>query len=60
MPPGALDVLVSRRLLHIEERLGTRRVELTHDVLLPVIERSRIERRQRERGRCDRRWRAAR
>jgi tetratricopeptide (TPR) repeat protein len=48
VPPGALDVLVSRRLLHIEERLGTRRVELTHDVLLPVIERSRIERRQRE------------
>jgi tetratricopeptide (TPR) repeat protein len=48
VPPGALDVLVSRRLLHIEERLGTRRVELTHDVLLPVIERSRMERRQRE------------
>jgi tetratricopeptide (TPR) repeat protein len=48
VPPGALDVLVGQRLLHIEERLGTRRVELTHDVLLPVIERSRLERRQRE------------
>jgi hypothetical protein len=47
-PPGMLDALVGRRLLHIEERLGTRRVEVTHDVLIPVIERSRIERRQRE------------
>jgi tetratricopeptide (TPR) repeat protein len=47
-PAGALDVLVGRRLLHIEERLGTRRVELTHDVLIPVIKRSRAERQQRE------------
>jgi tetratricopeptide (TPR) repeat protein len=47
-PEGVLDKLVTRRLLNYEERLGTRRVELTHDVLVPVIVRSRNERRQRE------------
>jgi hypothetical protein len=47
-PAGALDVLVKRRLLTYEERLGTQRVELMHDVLVPLIERSRSERRQRE------------
>ena len=29
-PAGALDVLVKRRLLTYEERLGTQRVELMH------------------------------
>ncbi len=36
-----LDTLVDRRLLAYEDRHHTRRVELTHDVLLPVIRTSR-------------------
>lgn len=44
----ALDVLVKRRLLRIEERLHVARVELTHDVLTSVVGQSRDERRQEE------------
>jgi hypothetical protein len=47
--PGALDALVDRRLLHIEERLDVRRVELTHDVLCGVVRASRDARHGRER-----------
>jgi tetratricopeptide (TPR) repeat protein len=47
-PEGALAVLVDRRLLRVEERLDLRRVEFTHDVLAPVIRRSRDERLERE------------
>src|SRR6266550_3700999 len=36
-----LDKLVDRRLLAYEDRHRTRRVEVTHDVLLPVIKASR-------------------
>src|SRR5206468_3028263 len=36
-----IDTLVSRRLLRIEDRLGTQRVELTHDVLADVVHASR-------------------
>jgi len=46
--PGALAVLVNRRLLRIEERLDVRRVELTHDVLCGVVKTSRDLRRERE------------
>ena len=46
--PSALDVLVNRRLLRIEERLDVRRVELTHDVLCSVVKNSRDLRHQRE------------
>jgi tetratricopeptide (TPR) repeat protein len=46
--PSALDVLVNRRLLRIEERLDVRRVELTHDVLCSVVKASRDLRHQRE------------
>src|SRR5664280_2576076 len=46
--PGALTVLVDRRLLRIEERLDVRRVELTHDVLCRVVRASRDTRRERE------------
>ena len=46
--PSALATLVDRRLLRIEERLDTRRVELTHDVLCGVVKASRNTRRARE------------
>lgn len=40
----AIEALIKRRLLRKEERFGTLRVELTHDLLTPVIRRSRDER----------------
>ncbi len=46
--PAALDILVNRRLLRIEERLDVRRIELTHDVLCGVVRASREVRRERE------------
>ncbi|MBW4050263.1 MAG: hypothetical protein HIU85_02215 [Proteobacteria bacterium] len=46
--PGALAMLVNRRLLRIEERLDMRRVELTHDVLCGVVKASRDQRLERE------------
>ncbi len=46
--PDTLATLVNRRLLRIEERLDMRRVELTHDVLCPVVLASRNLRRERE------------
>jgi tetratricopeptide (TPR) repeat protein len=47
-PPSAVDQLVDRRLLHVEERLNVRRVELTHDILTGVVRGSRDSRRARE------------
>ena len=44
----AIDELVKRRLLHLEERLKIKRVELAHDVLTPVIKESRDQRQQQE------------
>jgi WD40 repeat protein len=44
----AIDDLVDNRLLTIEERSGVRSVELTHDVLIPVIAASRAKRHERE------------
>ena len=46
--PETLAMLVNRRLLRIEERLDIRRVELTHDVLCPVVRASRDVRKERE------------
>ena len=40
--------LVDRRLLRIEERLGIPHVELTHDVLARVVQKSRNQRHERE------------
>jgi tetratricopeptide (TPR) repeat protein len=48
VPAGALDELVRRRLLRTEERLGVPRVEIIHDVLTPVIRKSRDTRRLRQ------------
>ena len=45
---AAIEQLVNRRLLRIEDRLGTRRVELTHDVLTQTIQTSRNRRRAQE------------
>jgi tetratricopeptide (TPR) repeat protein len=47
-PASAIDELVKRRLLHLEERLDIQRVELTHDVLTTVVKKSRDERQQKE------------
>ena len=47
-PAAAIDDLVKRRLLHLEDRLDIQRVELTHDVLTPVVKKSRDERQQHE------------
>jgi tetratricopeptide (TPR) repeat protein len=46
--PAALALLVNRRLLRVEERLDQRRVEITHDVLCPVVKASRDARHERE------------
>ena len=45
----ALATLVDRRLLRIEDKLDTRRVELTHDILTGVVQRSGEARRRRQR-----------
>lgn len=45
---SVLNELVNRRLLAYEDRHHTRRVELTHDVLVPVIKSSRDSRLTRE------------
>jgi hypothetical protein len=47
-PAEAIDELVKRRLLHLEERLDIQRVELTHDVLTTVVKKSRDQRQQHE------------
>jgi tetratricopeptide (TPR) repeat protein len=46
--PGAIDELVKRRLLRLEDRLDVQRVELTHDVLTSVVKTSRDDRQQHE------------
>ena len=43
----AIDALVDGRLLRGEERFGTPHLELTHDVLCPVVRKTREERRLR-------------
>ena len=44
----ALDALVRRRLLRVDERQSVRRTELTHDVLTRVVRESRDSRHARE------------
>jgi WD40 repeat protein len=44
----ALDSLIARRLLRVDERQGHRRLELTHDVLTRVVMDSRDRRRIKE------------
>ncbi len=57
-----LDTLVNRRLLSYEDRHRSRRVELMHDVLVPIVKASRDARRalaklKAEQKRSRRRWR---
>lgn len=44
---AALEQLVSRRIIRIEERFGAERVELMHDVLAPIVGEARKGRRAR-------------
>lgn len=48
-PQQAIDQLMFGRLLSSEERGGIQRLEITHDVLAPLVVRSRDARRNRER-----------
>lgn len=43
--PTDLNTLVNRRLLRIEDRLGTRHIELSHDLLTKVVQGRRDQRR---------------
>ena len=45
---SALDDLVQRRLLHVEERPDVQHIELTHDVLTKCVEESWDQRQQQE------------
>jgi hypothetical protein len=45
VPDKDLNILVDRRLLRFDDRLGTRYVELSHDLLTQVVQKSRNERR---------------
>jgi hypothetical protein len=44
MTQEIIDRLLKRRLLRIEDRLNVRSIELTHDILTPVIRESRDDR----------------
>jgi tetratricopeptide (TPR) repeat protein len=46
-PDTALDALVVRRLLTAEQRGGIQRLEITHDVLTPLVVRARKDRQER-------------
>ena len=49
-PANAIHQLIQGRLLSIEDRGGIQRLEITHDVLTPLVVRSRDERRERQRA----------
>ena len=49
-PGEVLNTLLARRLLSAEERSGTQRIEITHDVLAPLVTESRDKRQERERA----------
>lgn len=57
---GDIKALVEGRLLRVEERLKTRRVEITHDVLTEVVRISRDRRRAQEKRRAEQAATAAR
>src|SRR5271165_1226488 len=46
-PDSVLDALIARRLLTPEQRGGIQRLEITHDVLAPLVVRGRKEREER-------------
>lgn len=47
-PKAVFDTLIQRRLITAEDKAGLQRLEITHDVLVPLLVRSRTERRERE------------
>jgi hypothetical protein len=47
-PTVVVDTLLERRLISTEDRGGTKRLEITHDILTEVVKRSRELRQQRE------------
>lgn len=49
----AIDTLIARRLVRLDERAGVLRVELTHDVLTRVAKDSRDQRKERETQRVE-------
>jgi hypothetical protein len=53
VPQGDINTLVQRRLLRVEERFDTKRVEITHDVLTQFARVSRDRRRAQEKRRAD-------
>ncbi|HEY5891906.1 MAG TPA: hypothetical protein VIT91_01630 [Chthoniobacterales bacterium] len=57
-PVIALDALVARRLVNPEDRGGLQWLEITHDVLAPLVVKSRDERRERE-ARWEAEWKLA-
>jgi len=44
----AIETLIKRRLLHVEELRASRRIELSHDVLTTVVRTSRAERERKQ------------
>jgi hypothetical protein len=58
VPAKDLDLLVDRRLLRFEDRLGTRHVELSHDLLTRIVQKSRDLRRTAEASELERREQA--
>jgi hypothetical protein len=59
-PNFVIDKLLDRRLLSAEERGGVQRLELTHDILVPLAATSRDKRQERERAdRAEKKRRAA-
>jgi len=48
VPSIDFDTLVNRRLLRFEDRLGTCHIELSHDLLARIVQKSRDFRRQKE------------
>ncbi|MBL8298742.1 MAG: hypothetical protein JNN30_10405 [Rhodanobacteraceae bacterium] len=53
-PERCLAALVDGRLLTIEERAGAPRVELTHDLLVPLVARARERRQAEEKAEAER------
>jgi len=47
-PKAVFNALIQRRLITSEDKAGHQRLEITHDVLVPLLVRSRTERRERE------------
>lgn len=54
LPASDLDHLIERRVLRREPRLGTTHVELSHDLLVPIVRKSRDARRAQAQAEAER------